>query len=77
MVTTRVSDERNEWTSRPLLAVYSAIVIDAIDIKVRDGQVANRGFCYRSGLDGTPGCAGHLGRHRRTSRVGKVLGERP
>jgi len=31
-----------EWASRPLDAVYVAIFVDAIVVKVRDGQVANR-----------------------------------
>src|SRR4051812_50201507 len=31
-----------EWSSRPLDAVYVAVFIDAIMVKVRDGQVANR-----------------------------------
>ena len=31
-----------EWSSRPLDAVYVAVFIDAIVVKVRDGQVANR-----------------------------------
>ncbi len=32
----------NEWVGRPLDEVYAAIFIDAIVVKVRDGQVANR-----------------------------------
>ena len=31
-----------EWASRPLDAVYPAVFIDAINVKIRDGQVANR-----------------------------------
>jgi transposase-like protein len=31
-----------EWSARPLDAVYVAVFIDAIVVKVRDGQVANR-----------------------------------
>jgi transposase-like protein len=31
-----------EWSHRPLDPVYVAIFIDAIVVKVRDGQVANR-----------------------------------
>jgi transposase-like protein len=34
--------EMAEWASRPLDAVYVAVFIDAIVVKVRDGQVANR-----------------------------------
>ena len=32
------------WSSRPLQAVYAAIFIDAIYVKVRDGQVGNQPF---------------------------------
>ena len=32
----------NDWTVRPLDEIYAAIFIDAIVVKVRDGQVANR-----------------------------------
>lgn len=32
----------NEWAARPLDGVYAAIFIDAIVVKIRDGQVANR-----------------------------------
>ena len=32
----------NDWAGRPLDAVYAAVFIDAIVVKVRDGQVANR-----------------------------------
>ena len=31
-----------EWSNRPLDEVYAAVFIDAIVVKVRDGQVANR-----------------------------------
>ncbi len=31
-----------EWQSRPLDAVYAVIFIDAINVKIREGQVANR-----------------------------------
>ena len=31
-----------EWSSRPLDSVYVAIFIDALMVKVREGQVANR-----------------------------------
>lgn len=34
----------NEWAVRPLDETYAAIFIDAIVVKVRDGQVANRPF---------------------------------
>jgi transposase-like protein len=50
-ITDRVVEEMNEWTSRPLNTVYAAIFIDAIVIKVRDGQVANRAFYAAIGVD--------------------------
>lgn len=43
-ITDRIGEEMNEWLSRPLEAIYAAIFIDAIVVKVRDGQVANRPF---------------------------------
>ncbi len=30
------------WPSRPLDAVYAVICIDAINVQIREGQVANR-----------------------------------
>src|ERR671916_2893146 len=41
-ITDKVVAEMTEWSARPLDAVYAAVFIDAIVIKVRDGQVANR-----------------------------------
>jgi transposase-like protein len=41
-ITDKVVDEMQEWTVRPLDEVYAAVFIDAIVVKVRDGQVANR-----------------------------------
>ncbi len=41
-ITDRVMDGMAEWQSRPLDAVYPVIFIDAINVKIRDGQVANR-----------------------------------
>src|SRR6478736_4134755 len=41
-ITSKVIDEMNEWAARPLDGVYAAIFIDAIVVKIRDGQVANR-----------------------------------
>jgi putative transposase len=43
-----------DWAHRPLNAVYAAVFIDAIVVKVRDGQVANRPFYAAIGvtLDG-------------------------
>ncbi|WP_375401403.1 IS256 family transposase [uncultured Amnibacterium sp.] len=41
-ITDKVIEEMNEWAARPLDGVYAAIFIDAIVVKIRDGQVANR-----------------------------------
>src|SRR3954465_7956003 len=41
-ITDKVLEEMQAWSTRPLDEVYAAIFIDAIMVKVRDGQVANR-----------------------------------
>jgi transposase-like protein len=41
-ITDKVVDEMQEWSVRPLDEIYAAVFIDAIVVKVRDGQVANR-----------------------------------
>ena len=41
-ITDKVIEEMTDWSARPLDEVYAAIFIDAIVVKVRDGQVANR-----------------------------------
>src|ERR1700760_3448464 len=41
-ITDKVIEEMQGWASRPLDEVYAAVFIDAIVVKVRDGQVANR-----------------------------------
>lgn len=41
-ITDRVIDEMQAWASRPLDEVYAAVFIDAIVVKIRDGQVTNR-----------------------------------
>lgn len=41
-ITDRVLEEMAEWQNRPLDEIYAAIFIDAIVVKIRDGQVANR-----------------------------------
>jgi len=41
-ITDKVLEEMSEWCSRPLDEIYAAIFIDAVMVKVRDGQVANR-----------------------------------
>ena len=53
-ITDRVLEEMQDWPVRPLDGVYAAIFIDAIVVKVRDGQVGNRPFYTAIGvsLDG-------------------------
>jgi putative transposase len=41
-ITDKVIEEMQSWQARPLDGVYAAVFIDAIVVKVRDGQVANR-----------------------------------
>ena len=49
-ITDAVIDEMNDWLHRPLDRVYVAVFIDAIHIKVRDGQVANRAYYNAIGV---------------------------
>ena len=55
-ITDRVVEEMQAWCCRPLQGVYAAIFIDAIYVKVRDGQVGNQPFYAAIGVD--------LGGHR-------------
>jgi putative transposase len=41
----------NTWFNRPLEPVYVAVFIDALQVKVRDGQVTNRPFYAAIGVD--------------------------
>src|ERR1700685_3064751 len=41
-ITDKVIEEMQAWQQRPLDEIYAAIFVDAIVVKVRDGQVANR-----------------------------------
>jgi transposase-like protein len=41
-ITDRVIEGMSEWQTRPLDAVYPVVFIDAINVKIRDGNVANR-----------------------------------
>jgi transposase-like protein len=45
-----VIEEMNDWTVGLLDETYAAIFIDAIVVKVRDGQVGNRAFCAAIGV---------------------------
>ena len=50
-ITDKVLEEMAAWSSRPLQPVYAAIFIDAIYVKVRDGQVGNQPFYAAIGVD--------------------------
>ncbi len=41
-ITDKVLEGMSEWQNRPLDPVYPVLFIDAIHVKIRDGQVANR-----------------------------------
>ena len=41
-ITDKVMDGMAEWQNRPLDPVYPVIFIDCVNVKIRDGQVANR-----------------------------------
>jgi transposase-like protein len=49
-ITDAVLAEMNEWLARPLDRVYPVIFVDAIVVKVRDGQVTNRAFYCAIGV---------------------------
>ena len=55
-ITDKVLEDMAAWTSRPLAPIYAAVFIDAIYVKVRDGQVGNQPFYAAIGVD--------LGGHR-------------
>ena len=50
-VTDAVVAEMAEWASRPLDPIYPVVLIDAIVLKVRDGQVANRPVYVAMGIN--------------------------
>ncbi len=53
-ITDKVIEEMTEWCNRPLESVYPVVFIDAIFVKVRDGQVTNRPVYVAIGVT----CAG-------------------
>jgi transposase-like protein len=61
-ITDRVLEDMAAWQNRHLDAVYPVLFIDAIHVKIRDGQVANRPIYVA--------LAGH--RRRRTGHLGPV-----
>ena len=65
-ITDKVVGEMTEWCNRPLESVYPVVFIDAIHVKIRDGQVTNRPVYVAIGVT----CAGNVtswscGRRRR------------
>ena len=53
-ITDKVVAEMTEWCNRPLEPVYPVVFIDAIHVKIRDGQVTNRPVYVAIGVT----CAG-------------------
>jgi putative transposase len=49
-ITEKVSAEMAEWASRPLDAIYPVIFVDALVVKVREGQVRNTPFSVVLGV---------------------------
>jgi putative transposase len=49
-ITDRVMEGMAEWQGRPLDPVYAVVFIDAINVKIREGQVANRPICLALGV---------------------------
>jgi transposase-like protein len=54
-ITDRVVEEMTAWHARPLERVYAAVFIDALHVKIRDGQVGPRPIYTAIGVD----LAGH------------------
>ncbi|MCL4144740.1 UNVERIFIED_CONTAM: hypothetical protein GTU68_056343 [Idotea baltica] len=50
-ITDEVVDDMLAWQNRPLEPIYAVLLIDAIVIKVRDAQVANRPVYVAVGVD--------------------------
>ena len=50
-ITDAVVEDLLAWQNRPLDAVYPVILIDAIVVKIRDGQVANRPIYVAMGVN--------------------------
>jgi putative transposase len=49
-ITDRVVEAMSEWQSRPLDPVYPVIFVDAIRVKIRDGNVVNRPMYLAMGV---------------------------
>jgi putative transposase len=66
-ITDKVVEQMTEWQNRPLDRVYPVIFIDAIVVKIRDGQVTNRTIYVAIGVtvNGERDILGRCGRRRR------------
>jgi type III secretion system FlhB-like substrate exporter len=66
-ITDQVLEEMSAWMNRPLDEVYPVIFIDAIVVKVRDGQVRNKPIYVVIGVSvhGERDILGPVGRRRR------------
>jgi transposase-like protein len=62
-ITDAVLEDLQVWQQRPLDGVYPVLVIDAIVVKIRDGQVANRPIYVAIGINlgATPWASTTLG----------------
>src|SRR3954451_14331201 len=49
-ITDQVLETMVEWQNRPLEAVYPVVFVDAIFVKIREGQVANRSIYVAVGV---------------------------
>jgi transposase-like protein len=69
-ITDAVLEGLAEWQNRPLDPVYPVIFVDAIHVKIRDGQVANRPtyVALAVTVDGERDILGGVGRQRRRRR---------
>jgi transposase-like protein len=50
-ITDAVVEDMGAWQNRPLDRIYPVILIDAITVKIRDGQVANRPVYVAMGVN--------------------------
>jgi transposase-like protein len=50
-ITDAIVEDMVAWQNRPLDAIYPVILIDAIVVKIRDGQVANRPVYVAMGIN--------------------------
>ena len=73
-ITDKVVEGMAEWQNRPLDPVYPVVFIDAINVKIRDGKVANRpiyvalGGHLRRAAATSSGCGPASRRRRRRAR---------